>query len=174
MTHFHVRLRGYDRRQVHDLVDRVERWMAGSGDFTAHELRGYLDGVSFDVVLRGYDPDEVHTAMQEWIRRLDGRQPVESVQGAMDGEMRLLDPEVRSSATLIAELLDPDFTEIGSSGRLRDRAAIMETLPREFGTTADGFGAGGCGGGTERNGLGQRLRAAGSRPSCPARASEET
>ncbi|MFJ3307525.1 DUF4440 domain-containing protein [Streptomyces sp. NPDC086549] len=40
-----------------------------------------------------------------------------AVQAAIEGELRLLDPEVRASRALVSELLDPEFTEIGASGR---------------------------------------------------------
>ncbi|CAL9611328.1 hypothetical protein SUDANB58_05643 [Streptomyces sp. enrichment culture] len=40
-----------------------------------------------------------------------------AVRAAIDGEMRLLDPEVRASPVRVLELLDPEFTEIGASGR---------------------------------------------------------
>ncbi|MEU6556293.1 DUF4440 domain-containing protein [Streptomyces sp. NPDC046915] len=48
-----------------------------------------------------------------------------AVQAAMDAELRLLDPEVRASSTLVLELLDPDFTEFGASGRRWDVESIL-------------------------------------------------
>jgi hypothetical protein len=51
-----------------------------------------------------------------------------SVQAAISGEIQLHDPEVRSSAALMGELLDPEFTEIGASGRLWERASIIAAL----------------------------------------------
>ncbi|WP_079071997.1 DUF4440 domain-containing protein [Streptomyces yokosukanensis] len=47
------------------------------------------------------------------------------MQAAVDGEMRLLDPEVRASPARVLELLDPDFTEIGASGRRWDVESIL-------------------------------------------------
>ncbi|MGW7276489.1 hypothetical protein ACWGH5_39085 [Streptomyces sp. NPDC054864] len=38
------------------------------------------------------------------------------VRAAIDGEMRLLDPEVRASPDRVLEMLDPGWTEIGASG----------------------------------------------------------
>ncbi|NBM18071.1 DUF4440 domain-containing protein [Streptomyces sp. GC420] len=58
-----------------------------------------------------------------------------AVQAAVDGEMRLLDPEVRASGDLVDAYLHPDFTEIGQSGRVWDRAAILAALPA--GATAE-------------------------------------
>ncbi|ARP73747.1 DUF4440 domain-containing protein [Streptomyces pluripotens] len=49
----------------------------------------------------------------------------QAVQAAIDGEMRLLDPEVRASPARVLELLDPEFTEIGASGRRWDVASIL-------------------------------------------------
>lgn len=47
---------------------------------------------------------------------------------AWSGEEALLSPRVRSSARLLEELLAPDFTEIGQSGRRWDRAEIISAL----------------------------------------------
>ncbi|MCY9783729.1 nuclear transport factor 2 family protein [Nocardiopsis sp. EMB25] len=44
-------------------------------------------------------------------------------------EMRLLDPKVRASRALAAELLRPDFTEAGKSGRWWDRTSMLAELP---------------------------------------------
>ncbi|MEW2514500.1 DUF4440 domain-containing protein [Streptomyces sp. NPDC046870] len=48
-----------------------------------------------------------------------------AVQAAIDGEMRLLDPEVRASPARVLALLDPEFTEIGASGRLWDAESVL-------------------------------------------------
>ncbi|NUR04265.1 MAG: DUF4440 domain-containing protein [Streptomyces sp.] len=48
-----------------------------------------------------------------------------AVQAAIAGELRLLEPEVRASPALVSELLDPEFTEIGSSGRWWDAESIL-------------------------------------------------
>jgi len=43
-------------------------------------------------------------------------------------ERALLHPDVRSSAEQLDRLLDPDFREIGASGRLWTRAETIEAL----------------------------------------------
>ncbi|WNM32874.1 DUF4440 domain-containing protein [Streptomyces sp. Li-HN-5-11] len=48
-----------------------------------------------------------------------------AVQAAIEGEMRLLDPEVRACPDRVLELLDPEFTEIGASGRRWDVESIL-------------------------------------------------
>ncbi|WP_427164072.1 DUF4440 domain-containing protein [Streptomyces sp. C1-1] len=48
-----------------------------------------------------------------------------AVRAAIEGEWRLLDPEVRASPERVLELLDPDFTEIGASGRRWDVESIL-------------------------------------------------
>jgi hypothetical protein len=48
-----------------------------------------------------------------------------AVQAAIDGEMWLLDPEVRASPARVLELLDPEFTEIGASGRRWNVESIL-------------------------------------------------
>ncbi|WP_069812575.1 nuclear transport factor 2 family protein [Streptomyces sp. TP-A0874] len=40
--------------------------------------------------------------------------------------MRLLDPKVRASPVRVLELLDPEFVEIGASGRRWDVRSILE------------------------------------------------
>jgi hypothetical protein len=47
------------------------------------------------------------------------------VQAAVAGELRLLGPDVRASPALVPELLDPDFTQIGASGRRWDAESIL-------------------------------------------------
>lgn len=49
-----------------------------------------------------------------------------------DRELALLSSEVRQSASRVDELLDPDFREIGASGRLWTRAEIVAALAREL------------------------------------------
>lgn len=49
----------------------------------------------------------------------------QAVQAAVDGELRLLDPRVRACEERVLELLDPEFTEIGASGRRWDRTSIL-------------------------------------------------
>ncbi|MFD4944389.1 DUF4440 domain-containing protein [Streptomyces sp. NPDC058239] len=48
-----------------------------------------------------------------------------AVQAAIEAEMRLLDPAVRASPALVSELLDPEFLEIGASGRRWDATSIL-------------------------------------------------
>ncbi|MFF2406423.1 DUF4440 domain-containing protein [Streptomyces sp. NPDC058092] len=48
-----------------------------------------------------------------------------AVQAAIEAEMRLLDPDLRASRALVTELLDPDFLEIGASGRRWDATSIL-------------------------------------------------
>jgi hypothetical protein len=43
-------------------------------------------------------------------------------------ELALLTPEVRGCANQLEELLDPDFAEIGKSGRLWTRAEMIAAL----------------------------------------------
>ncbi|MFJ2769336.1 DUF4440 domain-containing protein [Streptomyces sp. NPDC087300] len=51
-----------------------------------------------------------------------------AVQAAIEGELRLLDPEVRASPELFGALLHPEFTEFGASGTRWDRASIVRVL----------------------------------------------
>jgi len=60
-------------------------------------------------------------------------QPQADVREAIDRERLLLRPEVRASAEQVEGLLDAEFTEIGASGRLWDREAMVAALSRSFG-----------------------------------------
>lgn len=51
-----------------------------------------------------------------------------AVESAIEGELRLLDPEVCRSPELVGALLHPDFQEFGASGREWDRASVVEAL----------------------------------------------
>jgi hypothetical protein len=52
----------------------------------------------------------------------------ESVRVAIELELRLLEPGLRASSEQMEELLDPEFAEVGASGRIWDRASIIEAL----------------------------------------------
>ncbi len=54
-------------------------------------------------------------------------------------EQELLDPAVRADASRVAALLHPDFEEIGRSGRLWGRDAIVQELSAETDESAAGF-----------------------------------
>jgi hypothetical protein len=58
--------------------------------------------------------------------------PFETVQELMRLEQTLLRPEVRRSQAQMDELLADDFVEYGSSGRIYDKAAILETTEKSF------------------------------------------
>jgi len=49
-----------------------------------------------------------------------------------DAEKALTDPELRSSPSLIEQLLHPEFAEIGSSGEVYDRATMIEMMTTEM------------------------------------------
>ncbi|PDP88069.1 DUF4440 domain-containing protein [Glycomyces fuscus] len=64
----------------------------------------------------------------------------EAVQRVIEGELRLLEPHVRASRRLAGELLDPDFTEVGRSGRRWDRKSLLAELPAMDGPDTAGPG----------------------------------
>jgi ribonuclease HI len=55
-------------------------------------------------------------------------------------ERALLDPEVRRDRQRLDALLHDDFLEFGASGRRWDKAAVLETLPRETSAAAPALG----------------------------------
>jgi hypothetical protein len=52
----------------------------------------------------------------------------DEVSAVIERELALLTPEVRGSAHQLEELLDPDFAEIGKSGRLWMRGEMIAAL----------------------------------------------
>lgn len=53
----------------------------------------------------------------------------DEVQAAIVGELRLHDPAVRASRAVAEQLLDPDFVEVGKSGRRWNREEMLADLP---------------------------------------------
>ncbi|MGW1296170.1 nuclear transport factor 2 family protein [Streptomyces sp. NPDC002533] len=71
-------------------------------------------------------------------------QETADVNAAIDAELQLLDPAVRTSRALAARLLDPEFVEVGASGRRWTYEEMLAALP-----DLDGGGGGGGGEGDE-------------------------
>ncbi|TYR38570.1 nuclear transport factor 2 family protein, partial [Streptomyces parvus] len=57
------------------------------------------------------------------------RQDTADVNAAIDAELQLLDPRVRGSRALAARLLDPEFVEVGASGRRWTYEEMLAALP---------------------------------------------
>ncbi|MFJ6794946.1 DUF4440 domain-containing protein [Streptomyces sp. NPDC091268] len=62
----------------------------------------------------------------------------EAVREAIAGELRLMDPGVRRSPSLVRQLLDPDFVEVGASGRRWTYEEMLAELPGVAGSVEDG------------------------------------
>ncbi|MFE9675414.1 DUF4440 domain-containing protein [Streptomyces sp. NPDC006259] len=65
-------------------------------------------------------------------------QEPDEVAAAVAGELSLMDPAVRSSRTETARLLDPEFTEVGASGRRYTYAETVAELPDHPGSSPTG------------------------------------
>lgn len=57
---------------------------------------------------------------------------------AIQGELRLLDPAVRLSRSAAEALLDPEFVEVGASGRRWTYEEMLAALPELDGGDVDG------------------------------------
>ncbi|MGW1721401.1 nuclear transport factor 2 family protein [Streptomyces sp. NPDC002306] len=62
----------------------------------------------------------------------------DDVNEAIEAELRLLDPAVRSSRDEALRLLDPEFVEVGASGRQYTYEETVTGLPAQPGGSADG------------------------------------
>ncbi|MFJ6612847.1 DUF4440 domain-containing protein [Streptomyces sp. NPDC091289] len=65
-------------------------------------------------------------------------QETTEVSAAIDGELRLMDPAVRLSRSVAETLLDPEFVEVGASGRRWTYEEMLAALPGLDGGDADG------------------------------------
>ncbi|MFF1344916.1 DUF4440 domain-containing protein [Streptomyces sp. NPDC058322] len=61
----------------------------------------------------------------------------EDVREAIAGELRLMDPSVRMSRSLARQLMDPDFVEVGASGRRWTYDEMLAALPELDGAAED-------------------------------------
>lgn len=62
----------------------------------------------------------------------------DEVDAAVAKELRLLEPGVRRSPSLVRQLLDPDFVEVGASGKRWTYEDLPDELPEMDGATEDG------------------------------------
>ncbi len=62
----------------------------------------------------------------------------DEVGAAIAGELRLMDPGVRMSQSLVRQLLDPHFVEVGASGRRWTYEEMLAVLPDMDGSAEDG------------------------------------
>ncbi|MFF9849541.1 nuclear transport factor 2 family protein [Streptomyces litmocidini] len=56
----------------------------------------------------------------------------------VERELQLMSPAVRSSRERVAQLLDPEFVEVGASGRRWDHRSMLAALPVMQGAADDG------------------------------------
>ncbi|MFF0473944.1 DUF4440 domain-containing protein [Streptomyces sp. NPDC004284] len=56
----------------------------------------------------------------------------------VERELLLMSPAVRSSRALVDQLLDPEFVEVGASGRRWDRRSMLSGIPVMQGAADDG------------------------------------
>ncbi|MER5294997.1 MULTISPECIES: DUF4440 domain-containing protein [Streptomyces] len=62
----------------------------------------------------------------------------EDVRQAVAGELQLMDPAVRASPERAGRLLDPEFVEVGGSGRRWTYETMLAELAGHEGSSADG------------------------------------
>lgn len=62
----------------------------------------------------------------------------EQVDAAVAAELRLMDPAVRASREQAMSLLDPEFVEVGASGRRWTYDEMLAALPELDGAAGDG------------------------------------
>ncbi len=97
----------------------VAEWRAAHERFWhGAELREALGDPDFTV-------DDTTGVVAERFRVVEVLDPVAA---AVAGELALLEPSVRASRAESERLLDPEFTEVGASGRWWTRAAMLDAL----------------------------------------------
>jgi DivIVA domain-containing protein len=70
-SRFRVAVRGYDRAQVDQYCERIERTLAGTAGADAVTADEAMN-TGFDIVVRGYDHDEVEAWVRSTVARLPG------------------------------------------------------------------------------------------------------
>ncbi|MFI2763613.1 DUF4440 domain-containing protein [Streptomyces echinatus] len=66
------------------------------------------------------------------------RAEANEVEEAIKGELRLIDPSVRTSRAEARQLLDPEFVEVGASGRRWSYEDMLAELPEMPGNSDQG------------------------------------
>ncbi|MFE2737148.1 DUF4440 domain-containing protein [Streptomyces sp. NPDC059349] len=66
------------------------------------------------------------------------RAETDEVRAAIAGELRLMDPSVRTSGSLARQMLDPGFVEVGASGRRWTYEEMLAELPEMDGAVESG------------------------------------
>ncbi|MFI0813361.1 nuclear transport factor 2 family protein [Streptomyces echinatus] len=66
------------------------------------------------------------------------RAEANEVEEAIRGELRLIDPSVRTSRAEARQLLDPEFVEVGASGRRWSYEDMLAELPDMPGNSDEG------------------------------------
>ncbi|WP_251091473.1 DUF4440 domain-containing protein [Streptomyces sp. Caat 7-52] len=66
------------------------------------------------------------------------RAEANEVEEAIRGELRLMDPGVRTSRAEAGQLLDPEFVEVGASGRRWSYEEMLAELPDMPGNSEEG------------------------------------
>ncbi|MFI8074123.1 DUF4440 domain-containing protein [Streptomyces sp. NPDC086033] len=61
----------------------------------------------------------------------------DDVNHAIAGELQLMDPNVRASRELAGQLLDPEFVEVGASGRRWTYEVMLAELPDHPGSSLE-------------------------------------
>ncbi|MEU6212407.1 nuclear transport factor 2 family protein [Streptomyces sp. NPDC047023] len=69
---------------------------------------------------------------------MDRDREADDVRAAIAGELRLMDPVVRGSRSLARELLHPEFTEVGASGRRWTCDEMLAAMPDMDGAAETG------------------------------------
>ncbi|MFJ8196843.1 DUF4440 domain-containing protein [Streptomyces sp. NPDC096152] len=62
----------------------------------------------------------------------------DDVRQAIAGELALMDPRIRASREFAGRLLDPEFVEVGGSGRRSTYEVMLGELPGHPGSSPDG------------------------------------
>lgn len=89
-------LRGYERRLVDSVLDRVVEALAAGGDAAQRAAaRDSLRAVKFDVALRGYDRLEVDDAVQSFLRQLDIAASGDELRKTLGSVLRMSQPTDR-------------------------------------------------------------------------------
>ncbi|SEG05085.1 DivIVA domain-containing protein [Thermomonospora echinospora] len=136
MPEFSMVLRGYDPRQVDDVVAQLEGTLGRAPLSGAPITLKHLGWTTFDVVLRGYDRFEVDGAMRRYRRELAALEGVELPDDEPDGGLAfVLGDRPAARPELPPELREEIRREHGFTVRWRgyDRHQVDRFITRLWG-----------------------------------------
>jgi|tagenome__1003787_1003787.scaffolds.fasta_scaffold19596446_1 hypothetical protein len=109
MPEFLTVLRGYEKRQVDEVLTRALNALEGGSADQRNVARESLRSAQFEVALRGYDRTQVDGAVQGVLRQLEGMAATDELRVTLTSVLRMSragDQELIAEVRRLRELAD--------------------------------------------------------------------